>query len=171
MTVISLLIGSGILMPEPAQAAFMTEGATDTVGKVSKVGGSRSFRFKRSERCFMRRINGRRSAHGKRRLNWDKHLGFVARRHARSLASNRGLWHDSALGQKVTHWRRLAQNTGRGRNCRRLTKSFMRSPTHRYNMLGRWNYVGVGTAWAGGRLYVQEIYESRYNPGNIWRYP
>jgi hypothetical protein len=44
-----------------------------------------AYRFKRAERCFMRRINRVRARYGLRRLRWDKHIGYVARRHARRL--------------------------------------------------------------------------------------
>lgn len=133
-------------------------------------GGSR-WSFKSSERCLMRKINKARRARGKRALDWDKQLGYVARRHAGSMAGTRGVWHDGSLGQKITRWRRLGQNTGRGGACRSIFRSFMRSSGHRANILGRWKHVGVGTVWAGGDMYVQQVFESRRDPGNIYSYP
>lgn len=137
---------------------------------VAAAGGSR-WGFNRSERCLMRKINGVRRSRGLRALNWDKQIGYVARRHASSMASSRGIWHDGALGQKVTRWRRLGQNTGRGGKCRWIFRSFMRSSGHRANILGRWKHVGVGTAWGGGSLFVQQVFESRLDPGNVYSYP
>jgi uncharacterized protein YkwD len=119
----------------------------------------------------MKKINAARANRGLPRLEWDRQLGYVARRHAKSLASNRGLWHDSRLGSKVTRWRRLGQNTGRGGRCPRLFNSFMASAPHRSNIFGTWRFQGVGTEWAGGRLYVQHVFEARRNPGNIYRWP
>ncbi len=127
--------------------------------------------FSRSEKCFMKRINAARRSHGLRALDWDRHIGYVARRHAYSMASAGSAYHDYQLGQKVTRWRRLGQNTGRGGECRRIFRSFMHSSTHRANIFGRWRHIGVGTRWSGGLLYVQQIFESRLNPGNIYNYP
>lgn len=133
-------------------------------------GGTR-FRFKRAERCLMHRINRARVNHGRRRLEPDKQLAYVARRHARDMASSGGVWHDSTIGWKVTRWRRLAQNTGRGASCASLSRSFMASRTHRNTILGRFKYIGVGVENRDGRLFVQELFESRRNPGNVYNYP
>jgi len=132
----------------------------------------RSFGFKHAERCVMKRINRRRARQGLHKLRWDKQLAYVARRHAKAMArAGGGIWHDSNLGQRVTRWRALGQNTGRGRRCRSLVKAFWRSSGHRANILGRWRYQGVGIKWRRGRLYVQQVFESRNNPGNVYTYP
>jgi hypothetical protein len=47
----------------------------------------------------------------------------------------------------------------------------MASAPHRSNIFGQWRFQGVGTEWAGGRLYVQHVFEARRNPGNIYRWP
>lgn len=145
--------------------------ATAEISSTSVDGGTSSYTFRKTERCLMRRINRVRARHGLRRLQRDKQLAYVARRHARSMASARGVWHDQNVGSKVTRWRRLGQNTGRGRSCRSLTRSFMRSSSHRAHILGRFRYFAVGTERAGGRVYVQELFESRRNPGNIYNTP
>lgn len=133
--------------------------------------GTPKYRFKAAEKCLMKRINQARARRGLRRLEWDRQLGYVARRHANDLASNRDVRHDSRLGSKVTRWHRLGQNTGRGGRCSRLFESFMASSPHRSNIFGRWRYQGVGSKWAGGTLYVQHVFEARRNPGNIYRWP
>jgi uncharacterized protein YkwD len=134
-------------------------------------GGSAHYRFRRSERCFMEKINMRRRHHGLRVLEWDKQLGYVARRHAQTLAYYQGVWHDNEIGHHVTHWRSLGQNTGAGHRCRELFHAFWRSSVHRENILGPYDFVGVGTSWGHHRMYVQQIFESRYNPGNVYSYP
>ena len=131
---------------------------------------SSSYRFKRGENCMMRRINNIRARHGLRRFQADKQLAYVARRHANTIASAGGVWHDD-VANKVTRWRRIGQNTGRGNSCRSLTRAFMNSPSHRAHILGRFRYMGLGTQKRGGRLYVQELFETRRDPGNIWHYP
>lgn len=129
------------------------------------------YRYNKSEKCFMRKVNRARAQNGQRRLNWDKQLGYVARRHANVMANHGGVWHDQNLGRRVTRWRSLGQNTGAGGRCRKLFKSFMASAPHRANILGRWRFIGVGTQWKGKRLYVQTIFEWRRNPGNVWSWP
>ncbi|MDQ3982187.1 MAG: CAP domain-containing protein [Actinomycetota bacterium] len=145
------------------------EGAPDLLGG-GKGGGSK-YRYRASEKCFMRKVNRVRAAHDQRRLRWDKQLGYVARRHARVLANHGGVWHDQNLGHRVTRWRTLGQNTGAGGKCRRLFRSFMDSAPHRANILGRWRFIGAGTQRKGNRLYVQTIFEFRRNPGNVWSWP
>lgn len=129
------------------------------------------YSFKKAEKCFMRKINRKRSQYGLRWLQRDKQLGYVARRHARSMARNSGVWHKGDLGSKVTNWRTLGQNVGRGGRCGRLFRAFWRSSKHRHNILGRWRFMGVGTQWRNGRLYVHQVFENRRNPGNAWQYP
>lgn len=157
------------LMPSPSARAMVS---TDdpTTNSTASAGGYR-WRFKGSERCLMRKVNKSRRRHGMRALDWDKQIGYVARRHAMSMAQQRSVYHDYSLGQKVTRWRRLGQNTGRGGKCSRIYRSFLHSTAHRANIFGRWRHLGIGTTWAGGRLYVQQVFESRRDPGNVYSYP
>lgn len=148
----------------PAGALVVADGGSDPLL-------GRRYGFSRPEKCLMRKINNARRGRGMRALDWDPQIGYVARRHALSMASARSAYHDYQLGQKVTRWRRLGQNTGRGGRCPRIFRSFMRSSAHRANIFGRWRHLGVGATWAGGRLYVQQVFESRLDPGNIYSYP
>ena len=119
----------------------------------------------------MRRVNQTRQRHGLSALQWDKQLGYVARRHANQMANNRAVYHDGNVGNEVTHWRSLAQNTGRGRTCKHTFRSFMASPPHRENILGPYRYIGVGIEYRGPYVYVQQLYEKHDNPGNVYNWP
>lgn len=119
----------------------------------------------------MRRINAIRQRHGLHRFELDKQLAYIARQHAVTMSRNGGLYHDPNISWKVTRWKRLGQNTGRGRSCRSLTSAFMHSSTHRKHILGRYRFMGFGTQKRGGRIYVQQLFESRRNPGNVYHYP
>lgn len=127
--------------------------------------------WKGSEECVMKGINKRRTARGIGRLSWDRQLGYVGRVHARAMARSRDVRHDYRADDRVTRWRTLGQNTGRSTQCRRIVRSFMRSYAHRVNILGSWRYVGVGVVDTGRYLWVQVLFESRRDPGNIWQYP
>jgi hypothetical protein len=50
-------------------------------------------------------------------------------------------------------------------------RAFLGSYEHRDNILGHWRFMGVGTKWRGHRLYVQQIFEARRNPGNVYHRP
>jgi uncharacterized protein YkwD len=119
----------------------------------------------------MHKINRARHRRGLGKLERDKQLGYVARRHARGMASNGSIYHDAGLGQKITHWRVLGQNSGRGGSCRRLFRAFMGSSVHRTNILYAWRFMGVGVKKRSGGLYVQQVFESYDDPGNIYHYP
>lgn len=141
------------------------------VGGSMAGGGSSRWEFNGTERCMMRRINWIRTQRGLSRLHRDKQLGYVARNHAREMARSRAVWHDQNASSEITRWRRLGQNTGRGRSCESLTRSFMESSPHRAQILGTYRFMGIGTVWSGGRLYVQELFEWRRDPGNVYQYP
>lgn len=147
--------------------------ATTSVAAVvpATTAGAGDYRFKRTEKCMMRKINHARANHGLRRLRWDKQLGYVGRRHARAMADARAIWDDPDLGNKVTRWRSVGENSGMAGGCKKLFWAFMRSPSHRANILGHYRYVGVGTDRAGGSLYAAQVFEYRRDPGNVWRYP
>ena len=138
----------------------------------SEASGRSRYTFRRAERCMMKKINKRRARHDLRSLNWDRQLGYVARKHAARMARHGSIFHDGALGSRVTRWKRLGDNVGMAaRGCRALFKAFWRSSSHQDNILGRWRFVGVGAKRRNGAIYVHQVFESRRNPGNIYTYP
>ena len=161
--VLSLLACMAMLL------AMNPVGAIESSGQA--FGGGGGWRFNRPENCLMRKINKARSRNGLRRLEKDKHLGVVARRHAKSMAANYSVFHDYNMENEITHWRSLGQNSGAAGGCPNLFRAFMRSSSHRSNIMGRWRFMGVGVDKRNGRLFAQEVFEWRYNPGNIYRYP
>jgi uncharacterized protein YkwD len=135
-------------------------------------GRARGFDFRGIERCFMSKLNNQRDRKGLRQLKWDEQIGYVARRHARAMAKQGRVEHDYRVGRRVTRWLALAQNTGSGKSCMEIVRAFWWSSGHRANILGRWRYVGVGVGRARhGRVYVQQIFEYRSDPGNVYRFP
>jgi uncharacterized protein YkwD len=129
------------------------------------------FSFNSKEACFMKKINKIRLRHGLPKASSDPQLGYVARKHARTIARDGAVYHDDRFGERVTNWIRLGQNTGRGGGCRSITRAFMNDQTHREIILGQWSFMGVGVDSAGGRIYVQQLFESRKNPGNVYNTP
>ncbi|HET7482814.1 MAG TPA: CAP domain-containing protein [Actinomycetota bacterium] len=131
----------------------------------------RSWHFNYIEDCMMRKINHTRMRHGLHALRADRQIGYVARRHAQKMAASRAVFHDADLGSEVTHWRLLGQNSGAAGGCKRLFRAFMHSAEHRANILGHWRFFGLGVQWGGHRLYAQQVFEARRDPGNVYHYP
>ena len=111
---IEILAGPEITNTQDAARAFSSQ--------TTLASGGGDWQFKDKEECFMRRINRIRKQHGLNKLRWDRHLGVVGRKHAYKLAKAGGIWHDD-IGAKVTRWRSLGQNTGKGPGCRKLTRA------------------------------------------------
>jgi uncharacterized protein YkwD len=169
----SILLASVIgcvLALSPGAYTTAAEKSVRNTRKTARQSGH-NYHFNRMERCFMHKINDRRALKGLRRLAWDKQIGYVARRHAAAMARRALVLHDPRLANEVTHWRALGQNTGGGGRCAVLFRSFWASPGHRSNILGRWRYIGVGARWRRGSLYVQQVFEYRSNPGNVYGFP
>ena len=139
-------------------------------GPVAGAGEPR-YRLNGLEKCMIKKINGARARHGLRRLDTDKQIAYVARRHARTMARRNVVFDDANLPSKVTRWRSLAANDGEGPSCRRTFKALMHDSAHRANIMGNYNFVGVGTHKRGRWVFVSQIFEWRRNPGNRWHYP
>ena len=159
---LSLLVSFALLVPIGSAGAVEPA----VVGDV----GSR-WGFNRTERCIMNKINRMRRKHGRSALKWDKQVGVVARRHAKSMAANYSVFHDYNMDNEITNWKSLAQNSGSAGSCKRAFWAFMRSSAHKSNMLGRWRHMGVGVDKRNGRVFVQQVFEWERDPGNIYRYP
>ena len=134
-----------------------------------EVGGGWSFND--AETCIMREINQIRARNGRSALDWDRQVGYIARRHAKTMAASGGVFHDNNMGREITRWRSLGQNSGRAGGCDRVMDAFMNSSGHRANILGSWKHMGVGADRRGGSLYVQQVFESFEDPGNVYHYP
>ncbi|MDP8957726.1 MAG: S-layer homology domain-containing protein [Actinomycetota bacterium] len=96
------------------------------------------------EADFLSLINEERIAQGLSPLTpyWD--LVDDARAHSRLMAGAFDIWHNPELGSVTSDWQALAENVGMGPTVPVLHEAFMESPGHRANILGDYNYAGVG---------------------------
>ncbi|MDJ0960585.1 MAG: CAP domain-containing protein [Acidimicrobiia bacterium] len=96
------------------------------------------------EDAFVSKINATRSANGLAPLEvyWD--LADDAEAHSAAMKAASDLYHNPNLGSVTSGWSALAENVGVGPDVARLHTAFMESPGHRKNILGNYNYVGVG---------------------------
>jgi uncharacterized protein YkwD len=161
-------VGQAAPLPDESPDGRLEETAAAGLTTATSSSG---WSFNSAEKCFIDKINRRRKKNGKGALHADKQLGYVARRHARTMARSGSMFHDSNIGSKVTRWRTLAQNTGKGGGCRSMFKLFWQSSAHRANMLGPYRFIGVGVEKRNGNHYVQQVFESKRDPGNIWHKP
>lgn len=123
----------------------------------------------RAERKLAHKINRARAKRSIGRVQLDRHLSKVSRVHTRAMAKRKRVFHtsDRTLASRVTNWRILGENVGSTRGgVRHVFRAMMRSTLHRANILNSaYNYVGVGTKRAKGRLWVTITLEAVNNPG------
>ncbi|HVL65171.1 MAG TPA: CAP domain-containing protein [Actinomycetota bacterium] len=127
-----------------------------------------------SEKRLARLHNRERGSRGIRKLRLDPELSKVARVHSREMDSDDKLYHtpSDVLAARVTNWRKLGENVGRGPNVARLHRMFMRSKSHRANILkSGFRHFGVGVRQDGDQVWVTVIFSSRGDPGTTLSMP
>lgn len=108
-----------------------------------------------------RKVNRARVARGLRPLKVQGRLEYWATDHARYLARNRTLVHDSVtrlFAEGPPRTLIVAENIGRNRSAnaaKRAHRMFMRSPSHRVNVLHPgMTHMGIGVVKRGRSTYV-----------------
>ena len=114
-----------------------------------------------SENSFLSAINSTRSSNGLGPLKMDGGLQSHARKHTADMIAAGDIYHSSSAelqGAAGSGWTKLGENVGRGGNVSSLHKAFMDSSSHRANILGDYNYAGIGTDTSNGVLYVTVVF-------------
>lgn len=115
-----------------------------------------------SEQAFLSKINSERSANGLGLLKMDSGLQSHARKHTADMIAAGDIFHskDSELRAAAgSGWTKLGENVGRGGSVSSLHQAFMDSSGHRANILGDYNYAGIGTnTSSSGVLYVTVVF-------------
>ena len=117
-----------------------------------------------SETEFLSKINSTRASHGLDALQLDDGLRSYARSHTEDMAAAGEIYHSSGEELKAAAgpgWSGIAENVGKGQSPASLHNAFMASPGHKRNILGDYNYVGIGTDTRGGSLYVTVVFVGR----------
>jgi len=96
------------------------------------------------EGTLVSKINSSRAASGLAPLEtyWD--LTDDARAHSSRMLDKGEIYHSSSLGSVTGVWEALGENVGMGVDLTGLHNAFMNSSGHKANILGNYNYVGVG---------------------------
>ncbi len=106
---------------------------------------------------FLSLLNSARSAEGLAPLSVHSDLVAGARNHTSRMIARGEIFHSTSaeLGAVTSGWQVLGENVGVGPNPSVLHTAFMNSPGHRANVLGDFNFVGIGAERApDGKLYV-----------------
>jgi len=117
-----------------------------------------------AESEFLRLLNQRRAGLNLSPLApyWD--LVDDARNHSRFQSEGRcadgeRICHNPALGSVTTDWYALGENVGVGFDPETLDRAFWASPSHQANIVGNYNYAGVGVVIRDdGAMYVTVIF-------------
>jgi hypothetical protein len=104
--------------------------------------------------------NADRVSRGLRALSTAADLQSFAQQRADEMARTKRLAHTTNLGSKVSGWKRLGENVGRGPTLQEIQTAFMASPSHRENILDPdFTQIGVGVTFDGkDYLYVAVLF-------------
>ena len=117
-----------------------------------------------AEGDFLSKINASRSAAGLPPVSMHSDLVPDARNHSAEMMAAGQIYHTSNLAGVASGWEALAENVGAGPTVNDLHSAFMNSSGHRANILGDYNYVGVGVASDGEVIWVTVIFMRKGAP-------
>jgi len=115
--------------------------------------------FAGPEGTLVSKINSSRAANGLAPLEtyWD--ITDDARAQSARMMDRGEIYHNPSLSSATGVWQRLGENVGMGVDLNALHSAFMNSSAHRGNILGDYNYVGVGVETdAAGVNWVTVIF-------------
>jgi uncharacterized protein YkwD len=108
-------------------------------------------------------VNAERAAHGLGPMGWHDHLGGLAQGWSEHMAGTGDYSHqnlDAALQNPAfAGFSGMAENIirgGCGLSAGQLHQAWMNSPSHRDNILGNYNAIGIGVACNGAEVYATE---------------
>jgi hypothetical protein len=115
---------------------------------------------------FVSLINQSRASAGLSALTVHNDLVIGARNHTAEMIPTGTIFHSSSsqLSAVTSGWSVLGENVGKGPNPSVLHQAFMASPSHKANILGAFDRVGVGVGHdSEGRVYVTVMFMKTAN--------
>lgn len=97
-----------------------------------------------AEGTLLSRINNSRANAGLPPVQTHGDLTDDARSHTDAMIASGGIYHNPNLAGVTSGWEALGENVGVGSDANQLHDAFMASSGHRANILGDYNYVGIG---------------------------
>lgn len=108
---------------------------------------------------FVSLLNDERVAAGLNALVPYADLVDDAALHTSEMLASGDIYHSSDLTKFTTGWQTIGENVGYGPNVPKLHNAFMASPTHRANIMGDYDRVGIASEVdANGRIYVTVLF-------------
>jgi len=121
-----------------------------------------------AETEFLALLNQEREAAGLRQLVLHDDLLDDARAHTIKMVDAGQIFHSSDLTIIATGWQALGENVGYGPTVIKLHNAFMASPSHRANIMGNYDRVGIAVENDGnGVLYVTFMFMRSLDPPPI----
>jgi hypothetical protein len=127
-----------------------------------------------AEAEFVAAMNQSRSAAGLAPLTVHNDLVAGARAHTAEMIATGTIFHSTSgeLASVTTGWSVLGENVGKGPNVSVLHRAFMESPSHKANILGDFDRVGVGVALdAESKMYVTVLFMKSNSPATTTSSP
>ncbi len=117
-----------------------------------------------AERSYFKKLNDTRAANGLAPVKMYWNLTDDARKHSAAMLSAGRIYHTSPLSGVVpSGWQALAENVGAGPSISSLHTAFMNSSGHKRNILGNYNYVGIGVYRSTSGQYWITVIFARYS--------
>lgn len=107
-------------------------------------------------------MNGERTASGLAAVSMHSDLTDDALAWSQHLMTQGSLSHNPNLSSVTTGWDKLGENVGVGTSAASLHNAFMASASHRGNLLGDYEYVGIAVVEESpGKLWVTVVFMSQ----------
>ena len=109
---------------------------------------------------FVQLINSARAGSGLGGLSVDGSLVNSARAQSSRMAASGSIFHNSNLPNEFAgqNWASLGENVGMGSTVDDLHQAFMNSESHRANILGNYDRVGIGIVMSGSTYFVTQVF-------------
>ena len=105
-------------------------------------------------------LNRDRASRGLPALRVRSDLQAKAQAWAERLARENALSHSTLSDGLAPCWTRLGENIAPGSSVTQAEQRLMSDQDHQDNILGRWDWVGVGVARGGGGVIVVQVFMS-----------
>lgn len=103
-------------------------------------------------------MNWSRGTNGRATLPTHDALNAKAQSWAEHMARTGTLGHSRLTAGLPSCWTGVGENVGFGSSALAVQNGYMNSSGHRANVLGSWDFVGVGYARSGSRVYTVQVF-------------
>ena len=154
----------GLSLPRPQTLMRLVIAAALTLillaGGSAEAAEPRSGEESSAEQQLLTLANFSRDKAGMGRLSESSAWVGPARDHSEQMSDTNSIFHDPNLSGEAASigcWKRVGENVGRGFSVDAIHTALMNSPTHRANLLGDFDALGVGVEIApDGMIYMTQ---------------